>query len=155
MPTWSQDTPSLESGVAWGILLSVLSKPGVDDFIDEGGRPHHSDLRIQGMLGVQSARIDADEFVGWAGAILRMTLPELTCVAQVLRITGEPDIPGRDAVSTRKQFSRWGTRSGSDAMLPLFHTGSPSLPTPKGYPNTKTSKPILTRRSGEPIWLIE
>src|SRR5262245_50982735 len=60
-----------------------------------------------------------------------------------------------EAVSTRRYLSKWGTRSGSEAMLPLFQMGRPVFPGPKGYPNTKTSMPILTCRSAEPILFME
>ena len=101
---------------------------------------------------MQAAGIDPDKFVRWTGEKM-ISLASVTCVKKVLMITGEPDIPGREAVSTRRSLSTVGTRSGSEAMLPLFQTGRP-LPGPKGYPNTNTSMPILTDSCGEPILFI-
>jgi hypothetical protein len=48
-------------------LLPVVSETSVDDLVDEGVRPDHSDLRVKGFLRTQAAGIDANEFVGCPG----------------------------------------------------------------------------------------
>jgi hypothetical protein len=55
-----------------------------------------------------------------------------TCVPQLLAIIGEPDVPGRDAVSIQICCCRVVKTFGSEAMLARFQIGSPPTPIPYG-----------------------
>src|SRR3981081_859788 len=51
---------------------------------------------------------------------------------QLRRMTGAPDMPGRDAGATRDDVCPSRGSSGSDAMLPLFQTGNDGGGAPNG-----------------------
>jgi len=70
-----------------------------DDLLDQERRPHHADLGLIPKPGREAAGVNADELAA-AAPSTENEPSSLSWWLQLLAMTGAPDMPGREEVST-------------------------------------------------------